>query len=141
MKRFLYAIFIVLLFLGGFYLFVTRKPSLNDRPSAQSHRSYSVSSTAESSKYIPKTPSSYSFSIMDDLGNTLRQFAVVHEKIMHVIIVRKDLAEFQHIHPSFNETSGIFTFTDLVFPSDGRYRIFTDFNIRGKLLPLTMLFL
>ena len=47
---------------------------------------------------------------------------------MHIIIVRKDLDEFQHIHPSFNETSGVFTFTDLVFPSDGRYRIFADFT-------------
>jgi len=38
---------------------------------------------------------------------------------MHIIVVRKDLANFQHVHPKYDPATGKFTFTDLMFPSDG----------------------
>jgi len=93
----------------------------------QSHRSFCLVSSASSTQYQPNTTSTYSFRIVDDMGNTVKDFAVTHTKIMHVIVVRKDLSEFQHVHPDFNATTGEFTLPDLVFPSDGEYRIFADF--------------
>jgi len=64
---------------------------------------------------------------------------------MHVIVVRKDLQYFQHIHPEFNQATGVFIFKDLTFPADGVYRIFADFapgggqqHAMGMSLPVTI---
>jgi hypothetical protein len=54
-----------------------------------------------------------------------------HEKLLHLIVVRKDLNEFQHVHPDLNQTTGQFTLKDLTFPSTGPYRIFADFTASG----------
>jgi hypothetical protein len=99
----------------------------------QSHRSYMLRSDAAEA-YQSNTPSSYTFSIVDEQGNTLKDFQTVHTKIMHVIVVRKDLAEFQHVHPDFNKATGQFTLSNLTFLSDGSYRIFTDFTPVGTMM-------
>ncbi|HKG66242.1 MAG TPA: hypothetical protein VKB28_19395, partial [Solirubrobacteraceae bacterium] len=40
------------------------------------------------------------FRIDDDHGATVRHFDVGHTKRMHVIVARRDLTGFQHLHPS-----------------------------------------
>lgn len=114
-------------------------------PPIQSHRSYCIASDTAGKTYQPGTPASYTFSMIDDRGEALKDFAVVHEKIMHVIVVRQDLAEFQHIHPEFNRTTGVFTLADLTLPSDGPYRLLADFtpadsprDPHGNQLPVTI---
>jgi hypothetical protein len=111
----------------------------------QSHRSYCIKSDSKGKTYSVNSPSEYSFFIVDDQGNTLKDFAVTHTKQMHVIVTRKDLAYFQHIHPEFNQTTGVFTFKNLTFPADGLYRIFADFaptrgqmDAMGTPLPVTL---
>lgn len=121
---------VLLLGAGGIGWYFTRKqptPEPTFAPAVQSHRSYTIRSDA-SRLFQPNTLSIYSFSVVDDQGTTLRDFATVHEKLTHVIIVRKDLAEFQHVHPTFDEQTGAFALSDLTFPSDGPYRIFADFT-------------
>lgn len=93
----------------------------------QSHRTYHLQSDSNGKTYAVNTPSEYSFTIVDEQGNTLKDFTITHTKILHLIVVRKDLAYFQHIHPDFNPTTGIFTLKGLTFPVDGTYRIFADF--------------
>lgn len=107
---------------------------LTDTMPIQSHRSYCIKSNATKLTYVSGTPVTYSFSIVDDQGNTLKDFAITHTKPMHVIAVRKDLANFQHVHPEFDETTGVFTLSDLTFPTDGEYRIFADFAPEGAML-------
>lgn len=68
-----------------------------------------------------------SYKVQNDLGETLKDFEVVHEKIMHFILVRKDLQHFQHLHPSYDESTGEFTI-DITFPEAGPYRLFPDFT-------------
>lgn len=116
---------VLVVLLGGWY--ATRQ-GISTSPSVQSHRSFTVVSDARSKNYQSQQPAPYTFSIVDDQGATVKDFATVHEKIMHVIIVRKDLAEFQHVHPEFNQATGQFTLAHLIFPSDGPYRIFADFT-------------
>lgn len=108
----------------------------------QSHRSYCIQSDASGKTYISKTPSSYSFSIIDDQGNTVKDFQVTHTKLLHLIVVRKDLAYFEHVHPTFDNVTGLFTLSDLTLPADGPYRIFADFApVGGQMdamgMPLT----
>ncbi len=109
----------------GFYC--SSEGKLTDTKPIQSHRNYCIKSTSDASKLQPNTPTKYTYKIIDDRGETLYLFDVVHEKNMHLIVVRKDLNEFQHLHPTFN-TSGEFALTDLNVPSDGQYRIFADFT-------------
>ena len=115
--------------LGGVVFAVIRdnnQPETSTGP-IQSHRSYSVKSESQGKTYIANTPSEYSFSIVDERGDILKDFAITHTKPMHVIVVRKDLAYFQHVHPDFDASSGIFSLKNLTFPTDGEYRIFADF--------------
>ncbi len=104
--------------------------TLTDTMPIQSHRSYCIKPDAAGKTYSPNTSNEYSFSILDDQGNILKDFEVEHEKLLHLIVVREDLGVFQHLHPNFNETSGQFTLSDLTFPTPGEYRIFADFTPR-----------
>ena len=99
----------------------------SERP-IQSHRSYCIKVSGEASNYDPNAPYVFAYSIVDDEGNVLKEFETAHEKIMHFIVVRKDLANFAHVHPEFNATTGEFTLVDLTFPFDGEYRLFADFT-------------
>jgi len=107
---------------------------LTDTQPTQSHRSYCVRAYSPVEGLKPGEPITFPFDIVDDRGSTLLKFATVHEKLMHVIVVRKDLAEFQHVHPVFSATDGRFTVRDLVFPNAGPYRLFADFTPAGEIL-------
>ena len=103
---------------------------INTQP-IQSHRSYCLKSNTDSLSLEPNTPVSYSFSIIDDQGNVLKDFQAEHEKLLHLIVVRKDLNQFQHVHPELDQTTGQFTLSNLTFPTSGDYRIFADFTPVG----------
>lgn len=94
----------------------------------QSHRSYCVRAFTSVTGLEAGVPLAFSFDVIDDRGQTLRQFATVHEKMMHVIVARHDLAQFQHVHPTYDTGSGRFTVHDLVLPTAGPYRLFADFT-------------
>ena len=74
----------------------------------------------------------YSFFIVGKDGKILKDFALAHEKLLHLIVVRKDLGDFQHLHPELNTKTGEFSLNDLTLPTDGAYRIFADFTPAGK---------
>lgn len=70
----------------------------------------------------------YRFRILDDSG-TVTDFDVEHTKRMHVIVVRRDFAGFQHLHPTM---TGDGTWEmPLSIDEAGTYRIFTDFVLDG----------
>jgi hypothetical protein len=54
-------------------------------------------------------------------GDPIRDFELVHDKIMHLIIVSEDLSYFAHIHPTFEENGESFTIVHS-FPESGRYK-------------------
>jgi hypothetical protein len=66
------------------------------------------------------------FRIAGSDGQAVRDFAVEHEKRMHLIVVRRDLSGFQHLHPQLDQT-GTWA-TPLTIPEAGSYRIFADFK-------------
>lgn len=94
----------------------------------QSHRSYCLRALTAVKGLRPGAPVDFDFEIIDDRGETLTKFATVHEKIMHVIVVRHDLTQFQHLHPTFSAADGRFRVKSLVLPGDGPYRLFADFT-------------
>jgi hypothetical protein len=58
-------------------------------------------------------------------GRSLAEFDELHERRMHLIVVRRDLTGFQHLHPTMADdgTWG----TSIVFPTGGAWRAFADF--------------
>jgi hypothetical protein len=93
----------------------------------QSHRVYSLN-LASGADYAVNQPSKLQFDIRDENNKPLKDFDVVHEKQMHLIVVRKDRTSFQHVHPVFEGSSGTFKLDNFTFPADGEYRIFADFT-------------
>ncbi len=57
-------------------------------------------------------------------GEQVKSFGLLHEKLFHLFVVSQDLAEFQHIHPSF-EPDGRFVI-DTVLPRAGHYKVYAD---------------
>ena len=70
------------------------------------------------------------FTILDDRGRTVREFDVGHERRMHLIVARRDLTGFQHLHPE-QEPDGSWT-VDMELEEAGSYRLFADFTKDGE---------
>ncbi|HEV2814387.1 MAG TPA: hypothetical protein VGW10_14120 [Solirubrobacteraceae bacterium] len=70
------------------------------------------------------------FRIVDARGATVKDFDVAHEKRMHLIVVRRDLTGFQHLHPE-QAADGTWT-TDVRLDDAGSYRLFADFARDGS---------
>jgi hypothetical protein len=60
----------------------------------------------------------------------VRDFDVTHEKRMHLIVVRRDLTGFQHLHPELGE-DGTWT-ASATLAEAGSYRLFADFSHEGE---------
>ena len=57
----------------------------------------------------------------------IKEFDILHEKLMHVIIVSEDLSHFSHVHPVFDYKEGRFTVYH-IFPETAMYKIWVDFK-------------
>lgn len=68
------------------------------------------------------------FTIKDQDNKVLKDFDTVHEKKLHLIVVRKDRTNFQHVHPTLDQSSGVFMIEPFTFPTEGEYRVFADFT-------------
>ena len=53
-----------------------------------------------------------------------------HERLLHLIAVRRDLGDFQHVHPTATGRPGEFAI-DLTFPTPGSYLLFGEFARAG----------
>lgn len=74
-------------------------------------------------------PEGFRFRVVDGDGETVRDFDRKHERRMHLIVVRSDLADFQHVHPRQLADGSWQAEVDL--PSGGVYRAFADFAAEG----------
>jgi hypothetical protein len=68
--------------------------------------------------------------IVDRRGATVRDFDVEHTKRMHLIVVRRDMTGFQHLHPT-QDANGTWS-VPATLSKPGSYRVFADFAIGGK---------
>jgi hypothetical protein len=71
-----------------------------------------------------------SFRILDEAGRAVRDFEEEQEKRMHLIVVRRDMQGFQHLHPSVDR-DGRWS-VPVVLPEAGSYRAFADFQRDGE---------
>ncbi len=66
------------------------------------------------------------FRVVDGRGDSVRDFDVEHTKRMHLIVARRDLTGFQHLHPE-QAADGSWK-TDIQLVEPGSYRLFADFS-------------
>jgi hypothetical protein len=70
------------------------------------------------------------FRVLDKSGAPVRDYDVEHERRMHLIVVRRDLTGFQHLHPELR-ADGTWE-TRVALPDAGSYRVFADFSHDGE---------
>ncbi len=72
--------------------------------------------------------------IVDERDETVRDFDLEHTKRMHLVVVRRDLSAFAHLHPE-QRRDGSWSIR-LTLPVAGAYRLFADFSHEG--VPTTL---
>jgi hypothetical protein len=70
------------------------------------------------------------FSVTDAEGESVTDFDELHERRMHLIVVRRDGTGFRHLHPEMNE-AGTWT-VPIELSEAGVYRVFADFSVGGE---------
>ena len=67
--------------------------------------------------------------VRDRDNSVVSSFEAVHEALLHLVIVRRDLSQFAHEHPVL-DADGTFRFT-YTFAAGGEYRFFADLAPKG----------
>ncbi|GAA1382370.1 hypothetical protein [Catellatospora chokoriensis] len=76
------------------------------------------------------------FKIVGPDGAAVTDYTPTHDKDLHLIVVRRDLSGFQHVHPALG-ADGVWSIP-LQVPAAGQYRLFADFQPAGRDKPLTL---
>ncbi|WP_280468528.1 hypothetical protein [Nocardia cyriacigeorgica] len=69
------------------------------------------------------------FRILDDQGAPVTRYVRSHDKDLHLIVVRRDMAAFQHVHPVL-DSAGTWSVA-LNLARAGEYRVYADFTPEG----------
>lgn len=85
---------------------------------------------ASATRIEPVTEREWSYEVRNEEGNAVTEFEETHEKLAHLILVRRDLTRFQHLHPELDE-SGTWS-VDFGLPDPGVYRAFVDVLVEGQ---------
>jgi hypothetical protein len=83
-----------------------------------------------STRFVQGEAGKLRFSIEGADGEPVTDFDELHERRMHLIVVRRDGARFQHLHPEM-DASGNWTIP-LQLDRSGVYRAFADFSVGGE---------
>lgn len=75
-----------------------------------------------------------SFTVLGADGKPFTDFAVSHEKELHLIVVRSDGQRFEHVHPTMDPQTGAWS-VPWTWTEAGTYRVFTDFVPNGENAP------
>jgi hypothetical protein len=91
-----------------------------------SHGHIAYTLAPEAARLTAEGETEYRFRILQPGGTPVISFAEVHEKQVHLIVVRRDLTGYWHLHP-IADSDGLWT---VLLPAlePGDYRVFADFS-------------
>jgi P-type Cu+ transporter len=79
----------------------------------------------------PGQPARLAYRLADAAtGAPLRDVTISHEQPVHLIVARRDLQHFQHVHPQPAGAPGEYAL-DVTFPAPGDYLLFAEFQRGG----------
>jgi hypothetical protein len=84
----------------------------------------------------PGVVGEFAFRILGPDGTPVTRYTPTHDRNLHLIVVRRDLAGFQHLHPRL-DGDGTWRVA-LTVPAAGQYRFFADFRPADRAQALTL---
>jgi hypothetical protein len=78
----------------------------------------------------------FRFRVLGPDGKPVTAYTTNHDKDLHLIVVRRDLSGFQHVHPTLG-ADGTWTIP-LAVDTPGQYRVFADFQPQARADGLTL---
>jgi hypothetical protein len=84
----------------------------------------------------PGERTDFRFTVNGPDGKPVTKYTLLHGKELHLIVARRDLSGFQHLHPS-KDGDGVWSIP-LTLPKPGTYRFFTDIKPEGAKEQLTL---
>ena len=84
----------------------------------------------DTTRFRAGRPAPLRLRILDAAGANVRDLDVEQARRLHLIVVRRDLRRYQHLHP-VQGADGAWTLPDLTLPDAGVYRAFADFHTGG----------
>ncbi|WP_067489794.1 hypothetical protein [Actinomadura hibisca] len=84
----------------------------------------------------PGEKTDFRFTVTGRDGKPVTDYQPLHGKKLHLIVARRDLSGFQHLHPV--EAGGGVWSIPLTLPTAGTYRFFTDIKPAGAAQQLTL---
>jgi hypothetical protein len=90
------------------------------------HRGNAYALAPETARLAADVETEYRFWILQPDGTPVSSFAEIHDKQVHLIVVRRDLTGYWHLHPTA-DGDGVWT---VLLPAlePGDYRVFADFS-------------
>ena len=85
--------------------------------------------SADTAPFVAGTPKTFRFRVYGQNRAPVTTFAVAHDKLMHLVVVRRDLTGYQHLHPTMGQ-DGTWS-VDLRLPEPGVWRAYADFAAVG----------
>lgn len=82
-------------------------------------------------RLTPGDPLDWSFQVVTSNGNIVTEFDEAHGQRGHLIVVRRDLTRFQHLHPTL-DADGTWRVEAFTLPDPGVYRAFIDLVVDGR---------
>lgn len=120
----MFVVGVLLALIGGYYVGKASVPAPAPPAAGQGHAhagpGYSLA--LEDTAFPLATQRDLRFRIV---GGSISDFAVKHDKRMHVVVVRTDLTGYQHLHPS-QGADGVWS-VPLTLGAPGSWRVFADF--------------
>ncbi|MFB4316492.1 hypothetical protein [Actinomadura sp. 21ATH] len=92
--------------------------------------------TPETTVVEPGEKADFRFTVNGPDGRPVTGYRPLHGKKLHLIVARRDLSGFQHLHPT-EAGGGVWT-VPLTLPKAGTYRFFTDIQPEGAPEQLTL---
>ncbi len=100
---------------------------------AVAHDPGGLASTGDGYTLVPESTTlgsgTFAFRITGPDGSPVTGFDVVHDRQLHLVVVRRDATGFQHVHPE-RDAAGTWR-VPLTVPAAGVYRAFADFSPTG----------
>lgn len=90
---------------------------------------YNVNLQTDPAKPMANAATQLAITVTEQVvGDAIKEFELVHDKPMHLIIVRDDLSYFDHLH--LEPQNGVFA-ASYSFPSAGDFKLWVDVKPRG----------
>jgi hypothetical protein len=90
------------------------------------HHGTAYALAPEAALLAAEVPAEYRFRILQSDGTPVSSFAEVHDKQVHLIVVRRDLTGYWHLHPTADADGAWTVLLPALEPGD--YRVFADFS-------------